>query len=51
MDGKGDAYSGETTDPANDKTYSGSGAVTGKSLKMKGCVMKILCKTQTWTRI
>jgi len=51
MDGKGDDYSGQITDPANDKTYSGSGAVTGNSLKMKGCVMKILCKTQTWTRI
>lgn len=51
MAGKGDEYSGEITDPANDKTYSGSGSVTGNSLKMKGCVLKILCKTQTWTRL
>lgn len=51
MAGKGDEYSGEITDPANDKTYSGSGSVTGNSLKMKGCVLKVLCKSQTWTRL
>ena len=44
-------YTGEITDPTNDKTYSGSGSVTGDSLKMKGCVMKILCKSQTWSRL
>lgn len=49
--GSGGAYSGEITDPENDKTYSGSGSVSGNSLKMKGCVLKILCKSQTWTRL
>jgi len=49
--GTGDTYTGEITDPAADKTYSGSGTVSGNSLKMKGCVMKVLCKTQTWTRL
>ncbi len=49
--GTGGSYTGEITDPAADKTYSGSGTVNGNSLKMKGCVMKILCKTQTWTRL
>ncbi len=48
--GKGNSYSGEITDPANDKTYSGSGTVSGNSLSMKGCVLKVLCKSQTWTR-
>jgi uncharacterized protein (DUF2147 family) len=51
MSGSGTSYSGEITDPANDKTYSGSGAVSGNSLQMKGCVLKILCKSQTWSRI
>ncbi|MFD1746497.1 DUF2147 domain-containing protein [Rhizobium helianthi] len=51
MSGSGSSYSGEITDPANDKTYSGSGAVSGNSLKMKGCVMSIFCKSQTWTRL
>lgn len=51
MSGSGDAYKGEITDPETDKTYSGSGSVSGNSLKMKGCVLAVLCKTQTWTRL
>jgi hypothetical protein len=27
------------------------GSVDGNSLKMKGCVLKVLCKSQTWTRL
>jgi uncharacterized protein (DUF2147 family) len=49
--GTGGSYAGEITDPAADKTYSGSGKISGNSLKMQGCVMNILCKTQTWTRL
>ncbi|WLP54578.1 DUF2147 domain-containing protein [Agrobacterium fabrum] len=51
LSGKGNSYSGDITDPANDKTYSGTGTVSGNSLSMKGCVLKILCKSQTWTRL
>ncbi|MDR6815193.1 uncharacterized protein (DUF2147 family) [Neorhizobium sp. 2083] len=51
LSGKDGEYSGEITDPADDKTYSGSGSVSGNSLKMKGCVLAILCKSQTWTRL
>ena len=51
MSGTGDSYTGEITDPDNDKTYSGSGSVSGNSLKMKGCVLAVLCKSQTWTRL
>lgn len=51
LTGSGADYSGEITDPENDKTYSGSGAVSGNSLKLKGCVLKVLCKSQTWTRM
>lgn len=51
LDGAGADYSGSITDPAADKTYSGSGAVSGNSLKMKGCVLKVLCKSQTWSRL
>ena len=49
--GSSGTYKGEITDPANDKTYSGSGTVSGNSLSMKGCVLKVLCKSQTWTRL
>lgn len=51
MSGTGNSYSGEITDPANDKTYAGTGTISGKSLSMKGCVLKILCKSQTWSRL
>ncbi|WP_313196563.1 DUF2147 domain-containing protein [Shinella zoogloeoides] len=51
LDGTDADYSGSITDPETDKTYSGSGAVNGNSLRMKGCVLAILCKSQTWTRL
>jgi uncharacterized protein (DUF2147 family) len=51
LSGSDGTYNGEITDPANDKTYKGSGTVSGSSLKMKGCVLAVLCKTQTWTRL
>ena len=49
--GTAGSYSGEITDPEDDKTYSGSGTVKGNSLQMRGCVLKILCKSQTWSRL
>jgi uncharacterized protein (DUF2147 family) len=51
LSGKGGSYSGKITDPSDHKIYSGSGAVSGNSMKMKGCVMNVFCKTQTWTRL
>jgi len=51
LSGTGGSYTGELTDPAADKTYSGSGSVSGNSLKMQGCMLKIFCKSQTWTRL
>lgn len=44
-------YNGTITDPADDKTYSGKATVSGPSLKMKGCALKIFCKTQTWNKL
>ena len=44
-------YSGTITDPADDKTYSGKATVSGNSMKMKGCALKIFCKTQTWNKL
>ncbi|MBO6725709.1 MAG: DUF2147 domain-containing protein [Rhizobiaceae bacterium] len=49
----GGKYSGEITDPANDKTYSGRGTLNGNNLQMKGC-LKLLnwpCRTQNWQRM
>lgn len=48
----GGQYSGTITDPANDKTYSGSASVNGSSMKMKGCVLGgLICRSQTWTKL
>ena len=51
LEGSGGSYDGTITDPAEDKTYSGSGTVSGGTLRLKGCVLKVLCKSQTWTRL
>jgi uncharacterized protein (DUF2147 family) len=51
MSGTGAKYKGSITDPANDKTYSGSASISGTSMKMRGCVLGVLCKSQTWTKM
>ena len=50
VSGSGSKYSGQIVNPEDGKTYSGSARVNGNSLKLSGCVAKILCKTQTWSR-
>ncbi|WP_367715308.1 DUF2147 domain-containing protein [Nitratireductor sp. GISD-1A_MAKvit] len=48
----GSKYTGKITDPANDKTYSGKGTLSGNSLKMGGCVLGgLICRNQTWSRL
>lgn len=49
--GSNGKYTGTITDPADNKQYSGTARVSGKSMKMKGCALKIFCKTQTWTKL
>jgi uncharacterized protein (DUF2147 family) len=44
-------YSGSITDPADDKTYSGSASLSGSKLNMTGCALKIFCKTQVWSKL
>ena len=51
MSGSGNKYTGTITDPSNDKTYSGSGTISGNSISMKGCVAKILCRSEKWNRM
>lgn len=51
LSGTGASYTGEITDPKDDKTYSGSAAVSGAMLKLKGCVLKVLCKSQNWSKL
>ena len=51
MSGSGNSYSGTLTDPANEKSYSGSASISGSSMKMRGCALKILCRNQNWKKI
>lgn len=45
------AWSGEVYNASDGKTYTGSFTMTGdNTAELKGCVMSIICKTQTWTR-
>jgi uncharacterized protein (DUF2147 family) len=50
ISGSGASYSGTITDPADDKEYSGAAKVSGSSMRLKGCALKVFCKTQTWTK-
>ena len=51
LEAKNGKYVGTITDPADDKTYSGNAKINGSTLKMQGCVAKIFCKTQNWSRL
>ncbi len=49
--GTPDQWSGEVYNAYDGKTYIGSFTMTGpNTAELKGCVMSIICKTQTWTR-
>jgi uncharacterized protein (DUF2147 family) len=50
MSGSGGDYSGTVTDPRDDRTYSGSATVEGSELTLEGCALKVICRTQRWTR-
>jgi uncharacterized protein (DUF2147 family) len=44
-------WSGDVYNASDGKTYSGSFTLTGpNSADLKGCVLSVLCKSQTWTR-
>jgi uncharacterized protein (DUF2147 family) len=44
-------WSGEVYNASDGKTYSGSFTLAGpNTADLKGCVLGILCKSQTWTR-
>ena len=51
MKGSGKSYNGTITDPSDGKQYSGSAKVSSSSMKLKGCALKIFCKTQNWSKL
>jgi uncharacterized protein (DUF2147 family) len=49
--GTPDQWSGQVYNASDGKTYSGSFTMTGaNTAELKGCVMSVICKSQTWTR-
>ncbi len=49
---EGGGYSGTLYNPNDGKTYSGSMHLKDAStLEVSGCVLAVLCKSQTWTRV
>ncbi|MBB3949367.1 DUF2147 domain-containing protein [Aureimonas jatrophae] len=50
MSGAGPQYTGTVTDPSTDKTYDGRAEVAGDRLVLTGCVAKVFCRSQSWTR-
>ena len=51
MRGANGKYKGTVVKPSNGKEYSGSASISGKTMKMKGCVAFVLCETQTWKHL
>jgi uncharacterized protein (DUF2147 family) len=45
------SYSGTITKPSNGKTYSGKAKLSGTTLKLSGCVLAVLCESQTWSKL
>lgn len=46
----GGKYSGSLTDLESGKTYTGSGSISGSTLRVSGCVLGFLCKSENWSR-
>ncbi len=44
-------YAGTITDPADDKKYTGTVKLSGSTMKLKGCALKVFCKTQNWKKL
>lgn len=51
MKADGGKYTGTITDPAKEKDYSGSATLSGNKLKMRGCVLGVLCRSETWSKL
>jgi len=49
-DGNGTFSGGQIWDPGSNKTYKSKMTLSGKALKVSGCV-SVLCRSQTWTRV
>ena len=44
-------YAGQIITPKNNRSYAGTAEQSGTSMKVKGCALKVLCNTETWTKL
>jgi uncharacterized protein (DUF2147 family) len=49
-DGEG-RWSGKAFNPEDGKTYSGSLSVSGNTLTTSGCVLGVICRSVSWSRV
>ncbi len=45
-----DVWKGDIYNPEDGKTYAASMSLQGASLKVEGCALAIICRTQVWSR-
>ncbi len=50
LEGGGGDYTGTVIDPRSERTYRGTATVEGASLRLQGCALRVVCRTQNWTR-
>lgn len=50
MSGTSGKYNGKVIKLDEGKTYTGKASVSGNTMKLSGCVMKMLCKTEKLAR-
>lgn len=43
-------YEGTVRDPEGDRSYDGHATVEGGVLTLTGCVARVFCRSQVWTR-
>ncbi|MFD0915829.1 DUF2147 domain-containing protein [Pseudahrensia aquimaris] len=48
--GKGNRYDGSINVLSEGKTYTGKAVVSGNTMKMSGCVLKVICKGENLRR-
>ncbi|MDM9625458.1 DUF2147 domain-containing protein [Rhizobium sp. S152] len=49
--GANGSFSGTITEPDSRKTFEGVLTLSGDTVKMRGCTMKVICRSLVWTRL
>ncbi len=49
--GENGNFTGTIIEPDSKKTFDGVLTVSGDTVKMRGCTMKVICRSLTWTRL